>query len=96
MSKIFIMFGGRKFLSVILASFLTFMSVIWTFGLTETVPTYAPSAKDASIEYVITGYELQEPIQAYSFIGIIVPSYFLLITAYAGINAYSKKKDIPD
>ena len=95
MTKIFEFFGGRKFLSVILASFLTFMSVIWTFNLTNTVPIYAPSAKDSSIEYVITGYELQEPVQAYSFIGIIVPSYFLLIAAYAGINAYQKKNTSP-
>lgn len=95
MSKLFEFFGGRKFLAVILATFLTFMSVIWTYSLTESVPKYAAVADSSEVEYVITGYELQESIQGFSFITIIVPSYFLLITAYAGINAYQKNKTTP-
>ena len=92
MSKIFELFGGRKFLAVILATFLTFMSVIWTFNLTESTPIYAPTEKGSDIEYVITGYELEEPIQAYSFITILVPAYFALIVGYGGINMIQKKK----
>lgn len=95
MSKIFELFGGRKFLAVILATFLTFMSVIWTFNLTESTPIYTPTEKDSGIEYVLTGYELEEPVQAYSFITMIVPAYFALIVAYGGINMYQKAKIPP-
>jgi hypothetical protein len=50
-NKIFNLLGGRKFIGVILATILTFTSVIWTYSQVELVPEY----NVINNESVITG-----------------------------------------
>lgn len=65
-NKLFSLLGGRKFVGVLLASLLTFMSVIWTFMLSDN-------------------------LNAWSFITVVVVSYFTFLAAYAGLQIYQKK-----